>query len=144
MDIQKQKFQRSRGTEDILPADQIYWRYLESRFHMMAERFGYSRIDTPIFEDAHLFERSVGETTDIVEKETYTFKDRGGDFLTLRPEGTAPVCRAYLEHGMHNLAQPVRMYYMGPFFSLRTPPGGSLQRASPIWHRSYRRRICIY
>ena len=80
----------------------------------VASRFGFGRIDTPAFEDSNLFIRSVGEGTDIVEKEMYTFDDRGGDSVTLRPEGTAPVCRAYLEHGMHNLPQPVRMYYFCP------------------------------
>ena len=86
--------------------------------------FGYERIDTPVFEDARLFVRGVGEVTDIVEKETYTFEDRGGDLLTLRPEGTAPVCRAYLEHGMHNLPQPVRLYYMFPGFRYERPQSG--------------------
>jgi len=103
-------FRSPRGTADILPADQPYWRYVETTAAELCERFGYGRIETPIFEDAKLFNRSVGEATDIVEKETYSFKDRGNDDLTLRPEGTAPVCRAYLEHGMHVLPQPVRLY----------------------------------
>ncbi len=103
-------FRSPRGTSDILPADQPYWRFVAATAAEVCEGFGYGRIDTPIFEDAKLFNRSVGEATDIVEKETYTFKDRGNDELTLRPEGTAPVCRAYLEHGMHVLPQPVRLY----------------------------------
>ena len=89
-----------------------------------AGRFGYRRIDTPVFEDARLFVRGIGEVTDIVEKETYTFEDRGGDLLTLRPEGTAPVCRAYLEHGMHSLPQPVRLYYLCPVFRYERPQSG--------------------
>ena len=117
-------FQAPRGTADILPGDQKYWRFFESKVVETAARFGYGRIDTPIFEAEGLFVRGVGEATDIVEKETYTFRDRGGDALTLRPEGTAPVCRAYLEHGMHNLPQPVRMYYLCPIFRYERPQSG--------------------
>jgi len=117
-------FQAPRGTADILPGDQRYWRYFQSKVEETAARFGYGRIDTPIFEAEGLFVRGVGEVTDIVEKETYTFQDRGGDTLTLRPEGTAPVCRAYLEHGMHNLPQPVRMYYLCPIFRYERPQSG--------------------
>ena len=102
-------FRAPRGTTDLLPVEQKYWRYIESKAVELARSYGYGRIDTPVFEDSNLFIRSVGEGTDIVEKEMYTFEDRGGDSVTLRPEGTAPVCRAYLEHGMHNLPQPVRM-----------------------------------
>ena len=117
-------FQAPRGTTDILPPKQGYWRFLEARAHETAARFGYERIDTPIFEDARLFVRGIGELTDIVEKETYTFEDRGGDLLTLRPEGTAPVCRAYLEHGLHNRPQPVRLYYLCPVFRYERPQSG--------------------
>lgn len=117
-------FQLPRGTFDILPDDQRYWRHFHSAAEQTAERFGYRRIDTPVFEDAGLFVRGIGEVTDIVEKETYTFEDRGGDLLTLRPEGTAPVCRAFLEHGMHNLPQPVRLYYLCPVFRYERPQSG--------------------
>ncbi len=118
-------FRSPRGTADILPADQPYWRYVESTAAELCERFGYGRIETPIFEDAKLFNRSVGEATDIVEKETYTFKDRGNDELTLRPEGTAATCRAYLEHGMHVLPQPVRLYSVNlPMFRYDRPQAG--------------------
>lgn len=117
-------FQAPRGTVDLLPAEQKYWRYIESKAVELAQRYGYGRIDTPVFEDSGLFVRSVGEGTDIVEKETYTFEDRGGDSVTLRPEGTAPVCRAYLEHGMHNLPQPVRLYYFCPVFRYERPQAG--------------------
>ncbi len=117
-------FQAPRGTADVLPEEQRYWRYFRSSAEEIARRFGYQRIDTPIFEDARLFIRGVGEATDIVEKETYTFEDRGGDEITLRPEGTAPVCRAYLEHGLHNLPQPVRLYYLGPYFRYERPQSG--------------------
>ncbi|MBI4299095.1 MAG: histidine--tRNA ligase [Chloroflexi bacterium] len=113
-----------RGTADLLPSEQKFWRYLESNAENVAERFGYRRIDTPVFEDSGLFVRGVGQGTDLVEKETYTFQDRGGDMLTLRAEGTAPVCRAYLEHGMHNLVQPVRLYYFTSIYRYERPQAG--------------------
>ena len=121
-------FQAPRGTADLLPEDQHYWRYVEARAVDLASRYGFGRIDTPAFEDANLFVRSVGEGTDIVEKEMYTFEDRGGDQVTLRPEGTAPVCRAYLEHGMHNLPQPVRFYYLCPVFRYERPQAGRFRQ----------------
>ena len=121
-------FQAPRGTADRLPTEQKYWRYIESHATDVARRFGYGRIDSPMFEDARLFVRGVGEGTDIVEKEMYVFEDRGGDHLTLRAEGTAPVCRAYLEHGMHNQAQPVRMYYLCPVFRYERPQAGRFRQ----------------
>ena len=121
-------FQAPRGTTDLLPAEQKYWRYIESKAVDLAQRYGFGRIDTPVFEASDLFVRSVGEGTDIVEKEMYTFEDRGGDSVTLRPEGTAPVCRAYLEHGMHNLPQPVRLYYFCPVFRYDRPQAGRFRQ----------------
>ena len=121
-------FQAPRGTADRLPDEQKYWRHIETQAVAIAGRFGYGRIDTPAFEDSGLFVRSVGEGTDIVEKEMYTFEDRGGDSVTLRPEGTAPVCRAYLEHGMHNRPQPVRMYYFCPVFRYERPQAGRFRQ----------------
>ena len=121
-------FQAPRGTTDLLPDEQKYWRYIQDKASDIAHRFGYGRIDSPVFEDSGLFIRSVGKGTDIVEKEMYTFEDRGGDNLTLRPEGTAPVCRAYLEHGMHNLPQPVRMYYFCPVFRYERPQAGRFRQ----------------
>ena len=118
------RFQAPRGTYDRLPPDQARWDLVTGAARAAAERFGYGRIDTPAFEDAGLFVRGVGQVTDIVEKETYTFDDRGGDPLTLRAEGTAPVCRAYLEHGMHNLPQPVRLFYFCPVFRYERPQSG--------------------
>ena len=118
------EFQAPRGTNDVLPDDQKYWRYVEDTASQVAESFGYRRIDTPVFEDTNLFVRGIGDSTDIVEKETYTFKDRGGDSLTLRPEGTASVCRAYLQHGMHNMPQPVRLFYLCPNFRYERPQAG--------------------
>lgn len=116
--------QAPRGTNDILPDEQKYWRLFEKTSTSLAETFGYSRIDTPVIEDAKLFIRVVGESTDIIEKETYTFEDRGGDLITLRPEGTAPICRAYIQNGMHNLPQPVRLYYYCPVFRYDRPQAG--------------------
>ncbi len=118
------QYRAHRGTADLLPEEQKYWRYIEENVMGLCRTYGYSRLDTPVFEDSGLFVRSVGEGTDIVEKEMYTFEDRGGDSLTLRPEGTAPICRAYLEHGMHNLTQPVRLYYFCPVFRYERPQAG--------------------
>ena len=117
-------YRAPRGTSDILPQEQAYWRYVEHRAVRLCELYGYQRIDTPAFEDLGLFSRSIGEGTDIVEKEMYTFEDKGGNQLTLRAEGTAPVCRAYLEHGMHNLPQPVKLYYVAPIFRYERPQAG--------------------
>ncbi|MSP79008.1 MAG: histidine--tRNA ligase [Dehalococcoidia bacterium] len=115
------RFSAPRGTHDILPDQQPLWRYVEGKAAEMARRFGYQRIETPEFEDADLFIRSVGQGTDIVEKEMYTFEDKSHDKLSLRPEGTAPVCRAYVEHGMASLPQPVRLYYFAPIFRYERP-----------------------
>ena len=117
-------YRAPRGTSDILPADQKYWHYVEAKAKSAAQHFGYSRLETPIFENTRLFTRGVGQGTDIVEKEMYSFQDRGGDSMTLRPEGTAPACRAYLEHGMHNLPQPVRLFYFSPAFRYERPQAG--------------------
>ena len=120
----KSKLQNPRGTFDILPPKSYTWRYIQNTLSNTAELFGYTPISTPIIEDSKLFTRGVGESTDIVEKETYTFEDRGGDLISLRPEGTAPICRAYLQNGMHNLPQPIRLYYTGPFFRYDRPQAG--------------------
>ncbi len=117
-------FRAPRGTTDILPEEQPYWRYVIDRVEETCRLYGYQRIDTPAFEDTTLFTRGAGETTDIIEKETYTFDDRGGNSLTLRPEGTAPVCRAYVEHGMHTRPQPVKLYYITPVFRYDRPQAG--------------------
>ena len=117
-------YQAPRGTSDILPKEQAYWRYIEQRAVNACQLYGYERIDAPAFEDTGLFIRTVGEGTDIVEKEMYTFEDRGGNKLTLRPEGTAPVCRAYLEHGLHNLPKPVKLYYITSIFRYERPQAG--------------------
>lgn len=117
-------YQAPRGTVDILPSDQGYWDFIRRRAADICRLYGYRRIDTPTFEDARLFVRSIGEGTDIVEKEMYALEDRSGDKFILRPEGTAPVCRAYIEHGMHSLPQPVRLYYMASIFRYERPQAG--------------------
>ncbi len=117
-------YQVPRGTQDILPGEQFYWRYIEQRAALLCQLYGYERIDTPTFEETQLFSRSVGEATDIVAKEMYTFKDKGGNELTLKPEGTAPVCRAYIEHGLHNRPQPVKLYYLATTFRYERPQAG--------------------
>jgi histidyl-tRNA synthetase len=120
-------YQAPRGTQDILPDEQPYWRYVEQAAAGVTALYGYQRIDTPVFEETGLFTRGVGEGTDIVEKEMYTFEDKGGKSLTLRPEGTAPVCRAYIQHGLQNLPQPVKLYYLAPIFRYERPQAGRLR-----------------
>jgi histidyl-tRNA synthetase len=117
-------YRAPRGTSDILPREQAYWRYVEQKVLDICQLYGYERIDVPAFEDTSLFSRSVGEGTDIVDKEMYTFEDRGGNSLTLRPEGTASICRAYIQHGMHNLTQPVKLYYVASIFRYDRPQAG--------------------
>ncbi|MDO5374601.1 MAG: histidine--tRNA ligase [Staphylococcus rostri] len=106
-----------RGTQDILPETSAQWRYIESRLHELMARYNYEEIRTPIFESTELFARGVGDSTDVVQKEMYTFKDKGDRSLTLRPEGTAAVVRSYIENKMQGLPnQPVKLYYNGPMF----------------------------
>src|SRR5256714_5423796 len=118
------RFQVPRGTYDLLPEDAAQRRRIVSEARALAEGAGFGQIETPIFEDSELFARTVGEATDIVSKEMYTFEDRSGRSLTLRPEGTAPVCRAYIEHGMHKLPQPVKLWYCSSFFRAEAPQKG--------------------
>ncbi|MBC8322625.1 MAG: histidine--tRNA ligase [Candidatus Marinimicrobia bacterium] len=117
-------FQTIKGTHDILPEDSTRWQELERIIHDVAARFGYSEIRTPIFEDTRLFSRSVGEDTDIVSKEMYTWEDRSGGSLTLRPELTAPVVRAYIQHSLGRKSPLQRLYYMGPLFRRERPQKG--------------------
>jgi histidyl-tRNA synthetase len=116
--------QAPRGTFDVLPEDAARREMLEAQAKRILEAAGYQRIETPAFEHTELFARGVGEATDIVQKEMYTFEDGAGRSLTLRPEGTAPVCRAYIEHGMHKLAQPVKLWYLSSFFRAEAPQRG--------------------
>lgn len=109
---------------DLLPEDQKYWRYIFKKAEPLLEFYGFEKIETPVLESTELFARSVGESTDIVEKEMYTLRTKGGDSLTLRPEGTASVARAYIENGMSVRPHPVKLYYSGPFFRHDQPQQG--------------------
>ena len=113
-----------RGTFDILPEQAARRAELEAHAKRILGAAGYRRIETPTFEATELFARGVGEATDIVRKEMYSFDDGAGRSLTLRPEGTAPVARAYIEHGMHKLAQPVKLWYLSTFFRGEAPQRG--------------------
>ncbi len=117
-------YRAPRGTTDILPQEQPFWHFIEQKVIGICELYGYERIDGPTFEDTELFVHGVGDATDIVDKEMYTFPDRGGGSLTLRPEGTAPVCRAYIQHGMHSWPQPVKLYYVASVFRYERPQAG--------------------
>ncbi|MCX6013056.1 MAG: ATP phosphoribosyltransferase regulatory subunit [Chloroflexi bacterium] len=121
-------YKAPRGTSDILSEEQPYFEFIKHKAAEISRLRGYQRIDTPVFEDSGLFVRGVGQGTDIVEKEMYTFQDRGGDNMTLRPEGTAPVCRAYIEHGMNNLPQPVNLYYIAPLFRYERHQAGRFRQ----------------
>src|SRR5205814_3713048 len=117
-----ERIQTPRGTFDVLPDDAAAREAIEREARRLLEGAGYGRIETPSFEATELFARGVGEATDIAQKEMYSFDDGGGRALTLRPEGTAPVCRAYVEHGMHKLPQPVRLWYLSSFFRHEPAP----------------------
>ncbi|MGZ3800407.1 MAG: histidine--tRNA ligase [Bdellovibrio sp.] len=117
------KIQKVRGTRDLLPEDNILFRFVEETAYQKALLYGYGEIETPIFEFSDVFHRTLGETSDVVNKETYDFTDRGGDALTLRPEGTAGVARAFISEGMmQNL--PLKFYYSGPMFRYERPQKG--------------------
>ncbi|MBI63784.1 MAG: histidine--tRNA ligase [Chloroflexi bacterium] len=117
-----------RGTSDILPKDQYLWSEVVSVCKKITSDFSYERINTPIFEYTELFSRGVGHETDIVQKEMYTFEDHGGDSITLRPEGTAAICRSYIQNGLFNLPQPTRLFYIAPMFRYERPQAGRLRQ----------------
>jgi histidyl-tRNA synthetase len=127
------KFQAPRGTHDILPSEQPLWQLVTGTLAEVAETYGYGRIQTPVFEDADLFLRTSGEGSDIVQKEMYVFEDRGGRRVALRPEGTAPICRAYIEHGMHREPQPVKLYTQATMYRYAAPQKG---RYREHWQQS--------
>jgi histidyl-tRNA synthetase len=113
-----------RGTHDILPSDQPLWRKIVGEAERLCALYGYRPIGTPVFEDTELFVRTSGAGSDVVQKEMYTFTDRGDRSLTLRPEGTAPICRAYLEHGLHREPQPQKLYTVAPMYRYGRPQKG--------------------
>lgn len=116
--------QTLRGMKDILPSEQKYWFFVRDSIESLAGSYGYDRIDTPTMEETGLFVRSVGKQTDIVEKEMFSFVDQGNENVTLRPEATASIVRAYVNHGMFNQPQPVKLYYWGPMFRYDRPQSG--------------------
>lgn len=124
----KKIFQAPKGTYDILPQDQVYWEKLYKIFKNMAEDYGFQRIDTPIIEETELFSKGTGATTDIVQKQMFSFKTKGDDNLTLRPEGTPGIVRAFIENGLINLPQPVKLYYLGPMFRYEQPQAGRFRQ----------------
>jgi len=126
------RHQAPKGTFDVLPADEPARAAVSAAASRRLRAAGYGRIETPIFEDTGLFERGVGGSTDIVRKQMFTFEDQGGRSITLRPEGTAPICRAYVEHGMHRLAQPVKLSYEGPYFRYERPQEGRYREFNQI------------
>jgi histidyl-tRNA synthetase len=123
-----ERLQVPRGTYDVLPPDADARAALEATARKILEGAGYRRIETPTFEQTEVFARGVGESTDIVQKEMYTFDDGGGRSVTLRPEGTAPICRAYIQHGMHKDPQPVKLWYLSSFFRSEKPQQGRFRQ----------------
>src|SRR5574341_530970 len=124
--------QAIKGVKDILPADMPAWRHLEATARKLFEDYGFSEIRVPVFEYTELFARSIGASTDIGEKEMYTFEDRDGRKITLRPEGTAGVVRAFIEHSMYADAQLTKLYYMGPMFRHERPQKGRYRQFHQI------------
>jgi histidyl-tRNA synthetase len=118
------KIERPRGTHDVVPAEQPLWRLVVGEAEQLCALYGYRPIVTPVFEDTALFERTSGPGSDVVQKEMYTFEDRGGRSLTLRPDATAPICRAYVEHGMHRDPQPAKLYTVAPIHRYAAPQRG--------------------
>jgi histidyl-tRNA synthetase len=127
------KIARPRGTRDVLPSEQPLWQLVVREAERLCMLYGYRPISTPVFEETALFERTSGVGSDVVQKEMYTFEDRSGRSLTLRPEATAPICRAYVENGMHRESQPVKLYTVGPFYRYSTPQRG---RYREFWQLS--------
>ncbi|NDC82944.1 histidine--tRNA ligase [bacterium] len=126
------KYTAPRGTKDITPDDMPFWHYIESTSRSLFSLYNYQEIRTPVFEHTELFERGIGDSTDIVEKEMYTFSDKGDRRLTLRPEGTAPIVRAYVQHGMHSKSKVSKLYYCGPMFRYERPQAGRYRQFHQI------------
>lgn len=127
-----EKLRAPRGTFDVLPGEGRRREQLLAVSAELLEAAGYEPFDTPVFEDTEVFARGVGETTDIVQKEMFTFEDAGGRSVTLRPEATAAICRAYVEHGMHKLPQPVKLWSSGPFFRYEAPQSGRYRQFTQV------------
>lgn len=129
--VRQKAIQSVKGMHDILPDQRPWWEFIFRKARTILDDYDFEKIETPVLEETELFERGVGEGTDIVEKEMYSFKTRGGDSVTLRPEGTAGIARAYIEHGMKSLPQPVKLYYIEPMFRYDQPQA---DRFRQFWH----------
>ena len=116
-----------KGTKDVLPAESYKWHYVENTVRKIADLYCLNEIRTPVFEHTELFLRGVGETTDVVNKEMYTFLDKGERSITLKPEGTAGVARSFIENGLFNAAMPLKTYYITPVFRYENPQKGRLR-----------------
>jgi len=124
----KRGFQSIRGMRDILPHDQSVWQWVMEVCRKAAFAYGFSEIETPVLEQAELFSRGIGQETDIVKKEVFSFKDQGGEFLSLRPEFTASIARAYIEHGLVNQPKPLKLFQIGSCFRYERPQSGRLRQ----------------
>ena len=122
-----EKITAPRGTKDVLPEESRAWQILEEKLRSLAHRFGFREIRFPTFEDVALFDRGVGDTTDVVQKEMYDFYDKGDRHIALRPEGTASVVRAFIEHSLHAKGLPLKVYYIAPNFRYEKPQAGRLR-----------------
>lgn len=125
-------FQSPKGIKDVLPGEQPHWQYIYEVIHRIVRLYGYEKLDLPVFEETALFQRGVGQGTDIVEKEMYTFVDKSGTPMTLRPEFTAGVVRSFLQHGMANLPKPVKLWSMGPVFRYERPQAGRYRQHTQL------------
>src|SRR3989344_2339655 len=125
-----------RGMHDVLPREEKYWKSFYHTAENLAEHFQFSRIETPLLEEANLFIRSIGKGTDVVDKEMYVFEDRDGNKVTLRPEETASVVRAYIMHGMWNMVQPVKLWYWGPMFRYDRPQAGRYRQFNQVGYET--------
>src|SRR3989339_151558 len=126
--MSKLKYQTLTGMHDVLPEDQVYFKRIQKAVESVSNYYSFEKIETPILEIAEVFQKAVGDDTDIVGKEMYTFRTKGGDIFSLRRKETAAVMRSYLEHGMHNLPQPVKLWYIGPFFRYERPQAGRFRQ----------------
>jgi len=126
------RFQAPSGMHDILPEDQPFYQKVYDMAANMADFYGFQRIDTPLVEEAELFSKGIGTATDIIERQMYVLRTRGGDYLALRPEFTAAISRAYIEKGMFNLPQPVKLYTSGPLFRYERPQLGRFRQFHQI------------
>ncbi|MBQ7086104.1 MAG: ATP phosphoribosyltransferase regulatory subunit, partial [Clostridia bacterium] len=121
------KVQRPKGTADVIPGEVHLWHYVENMLKDTAHLFGFEEMRTPVFEHTEVFQRGVGETTDVVQKEMYTFLDKGERSITLKPEGTAGTVRSFLENGIHGKGAPFKCFYITPVFRYEKPQAGRLR-----------------